>query len=86
MTSLPVRLALAVASGLAAGLAFEPFALAYLLPLAVAGVTLAVAGLRPGRGFVVGLVFGVAFMGLLLPWLQVIHPVAWPVTRCRGRH
>ena len=78
MTSLPVRLALAVASGLAAGLAFEPFAFAYLLPLAVAGVTLAVAGLRPGRGFVVGLVFGVAFMGLLLPWLQVIHPVAWP--------
>ena len=78
MTSLPARLLLAVASGLLAALAFEPFALAYLAPVAVAGSTLAVAGLRPGRGFLVGTAFGLAFMGLLLPWLQVIHPAAWP--------
>ena len=78
MTSLPARLALAVVSGLVAALAFEPFALAYLAPVAVAGSTLAVAGVQPRRGFVLGTAFGLAFMGLLLPWLQVIHPVAWP--------
>ena len=78
MTSLPARLALAAASGLVAALAFEPFAVAYLLPLAVAGATLAVAGVRPRNGFLLGLVFGVTFMGLLLPWLRVIHPLAWP--------
>lgn len=78
MTSLPARLLLAVVSGLVTALAFEPFALAYLAPLGVAGLTLAVLDLRPRRGFLVGLVFGVAFMGLLLPWLRVIHPAAWP--------
>jgi apolipoprotein N-acyltransferase len=76
--SLPARLLLAGVSGLLAALSFEPFALAYLLPLAVAGLTLAVAGASPRRGFLVGTAFGLAFMGLLLPWLQVIHPVAWP--------
>ena len=78
VTSLPARLLLAAVSGLLAALSFEPFAVAYLLPLAVAGLTLAVAGVAPRRGLLVGTVFGVAFMGLLLPWLQVIHPVAWP--------
>ncbi len=78
MTSLPVRLLLALVSGLAAGAVFEPFGWSYLAPLAVTGVTLAVVGLSLRRGFLVGLVFGLAFMGLLLPWLQVIHPLAWP--------
>ena len=76
--SLPARLLLAAGSGLLAALSFEPFALAYLLPLAVAGLTLGVAGAAPRRAFLVGTVFGLAFMGLLLPWLQVIHPAAWP--------
>ena len=35
MTALPVRLALAVVSGLAAAASFEPFGWAYLLPAAV---------------------------------------------------
>lgn len=78
MTSLPARLLLAVVSGLATALAFEPFALAYLAPLGVAGMTLAAVGTRPRTGFVVGLAYGVAYLGLLLPWLQVIHPAAWP--------
>ncbi|RYU11578.1 apolipoprotein N-acyltransferase [Nocardioides iriomotensis] len=78
MTSLPARLLLAVAAGLVTALAFEPFAIAWLAPLGVAGVTLAAVGTRPSRGFLVGLVFGLAFMGLLLPWLQMIHPAAWP--------
>ncbi len=46
--------------------------------LAVAGATMAVVGLSLWRRFLVGLGFGLAFMGLLLPWLQVIDPIAWP--------
>ena len=78
MTSLPARLLLAVAAGVVTALAFEPFAIALLAPVGVAGVTVAAVGTRPSRGFLVGVAFGLAFMGLLVPWLQVIHPAAWP--------
>lgn len=78
MTALPVRLLVAVLAGLLAATGFEPFAWSYVLPVSVAAVTLAAIGLSVGRGFLVGFVFGLGFMGLLLPWLQVIHPVAWP--------
>ena len=49
MTSLPARLALALVSGLLAAVSFEPFDWPYLLPLAGAGLTLAVLGTTPGR-------------------------------------
>lgn len=77
VNTLPARLALAVASGLLAALAFEPFGWAYLLPLAVAGLTLSVlrSGLR--LAFVVGTSFGLVFMLVLLPWLRVIGTDAW---------
>lgn len=78
MTSLPARLLLAVAAGVATALAFEPFAVSYLAPVGVAGATIAAVGAPARRGFLVGLVYGLAFMGLLLPWLQAIHPAAWP--------
>ncbi|MBA2463963.1 MAG: apolipoprotein N-acyltransferase [Nocardioidaceae bacterium] len=77
MTSLPVRLGGAALAGLLAALSFEPYGWAYLLPFAVAGGTLSVIGLRPGRGFLGGLSFGVVFMLVLLPWLRVIGPDAW---------
>ncbi len=70
-------LVLAVVSGLLAGLAFEPFGWAFLLVPAVAGLSLALRGTRGRRAFGTGLLFGAAFMGLLLPWLQVIGVDAW---------
>ncbi len=77
MTSLPVRLAVATLSGVLAALGFEPYAWPALLPVAVAGTTLAVVGLGLFRGFLVGTAFGIAFMLTLLPWLQVINVPAW---------
>ncbi len=72
-----LRLAVAAASGLAAAGAFEPLAWAVLLVPAVAGLSVAVHGTRGRRAFAVGLVFGLAFMAALLPWLQVIGVDAW---------
>ena len=72
-----LRLALAVLSGLAAAGAFEPLGWAVLLLPAVAGLSVALHGLRGRGAFGVGMLFGVAFMGALLPWLQVIGVDAW---------
>ena len=72
-----LRLALAVASGLAAAGAFEPLAWAVLLVPAVAGLSVAVHGTMGRRAFAVGLVFGLAFMAALLPWIQIIGVDAW---------
>jgi apolipoprotein N-acyltransferase len=77
VTSLPLRLALAALSGLLAALSFEPFGWAYLLPLAVAGATVAVRGSGLRLAFGTGTVFGLVFMLVLLPWLRVIGPDAW---------
>jgi apolipoprotein N-acyltransferase len=77
VTSLPVRLAVAAAGGLLAATAFEPFDWPYLLPVAVAGFTLAVRGTGLRAAFVLGTVFGAAFMLTLLPWLRVIGTDAW---------
>jgi apolipoprotein N-acyltransferase len=72
------RSALAATAGACAGLAFEPYHWVYLLPLAVAAVTLLAAHApRLRSGFWVGFVFGTAFMLVLLPWLQVIGVYAW---------
>jgi apolipoprotein N-acyltransferase len=71
------RSAVAALAGVGAGLAFEPYHWVYLLPVAVAVLTLLCAG-RPVRsGFGLGFVFGTAFMLVLLPWLQVIGVYAW---------
>ncbi len=43
----------------------------------MAGLSLAVAGTRGRRAFGIGLVFGLAFMAALLPWIQVIGVDAW---------
>jgi apolipoprotein N-acyltransferase len=74
---LPARLLVAALAGAATAAAFEPFTLPYLLPVSVAALALACRGTTPGRGFLVGSVFGTAFMLLLLPWLQVIGTAAW---------
>jgi len=71
------RLLLAVAGGLLAGAAFPPVGLWWAAPLAVALVTLAVAGTRPRRAYGLGLVFALAFLLPLLAWSRVAGIDAW---------
>jgi apolipoprotein N-acyltransferase len=71
------RSAVAALAGVAAGLSFEPYHWAYLLPVAVAALTLLAAPVRARQGFWLGAVFGTAFMLVLLPWLTVIAVYAW---------
>lgn len=75
---LVVRLLLAVGSGLLLAAAFEPVALPWLLPFAVAGFFLSVRGARSRIGFVVGLSFGVAFYFTHIVWMkESVGPDAW---------
>ena len=71
------RVFVAALAGIAAAASFEPIRWVYLLPFAVAALTVATLGTTLRRGFLVGTVFGTAFMLTLLPWLQVIGPDAW---------
>ncbi|MBA2509151.1 MAG: apolipoprotein N-acyltransferase [Nocardioidaceae bacterium] len=74
---LPARLILAAAAGAAVALAFPPYG---WWPLLLVGLLCLIAllhGLAPGRGALVGLVFGVAYMGLLLPWMRVNGADSW---------
>ncbi|MGZ4466897.1 MAG: apolipoprotein N-acyltransferase [Nocardioidaceae bacterium] len=71
------RLLIVAVAGVATGLGFEPLALAYLVSLAVAAVTLACRGVRLRAGFGLGFVYGTAFMLTLLPWLQVVSGYVW---------
>lgn len=73
----PLRLVLAAASGLAAAASFEPVGLPYLLVPAVAGLSVSVRGAGTRAALGTGLVFGLAFMAALLPWIQVIGVDAW---------
>ena len=73
----PVRVALAALSGALAACGFEPVALPWLLPLAVAGLVLAVHGVRGRAALGIGAAFGATHMLLLLPWLRVIGTDAW---------
>ena len=72
-----LRLVLASVSGLAAAWSFEPLGWSYLLVPAVAGLSLSLHGARARTAFGAGLLFGLAFMGALLPWIQVIGVDAW---------
>ena len=74
---LPARIALALASGAAVALAFPPYGLWPLLLAGLLGVVALLHDLTPRRGALVGLAFGLAYMGVLLPWIQVIGPDAW---------
>lgn len=71
------RVGVASLAGIAAGLSFEPYHRAYLLPVGVAVLTLTCLGTTMRRGFLLGAVFGTVFMLVLLPWLRVIGPDAW---------
>lgn len=73
-----MRLLVAVLGGLALSAAFEPFAIAYLLPFGVAGFAFATADLTVRRAGVAGLVFGVSFYFTHIAWMRTsIGPDAW---------
>lgn len=67
-----LRSLLAVGSGLAVGFAFEPYGIWPLAPLGIAGLTLAVHGLRPRRAFGLGYLFGLAMLLIAINWVRVI--------------
>ncbi|MGB0099496.1 MAG: apolipoprotein N-acyltransferase [Nocardioides sp.] len=72
-----LRVLAAFASGVALALAFEPFALPVLVPVAVAGFVLCCRGLRLRAGLVPGLAFGLGFELVLLFWMRTVGPDAW---------
>jgi apolipoprotein N-acyltransferase len=74
---LPIRLLVAGLSGWTLSLAFAPYGIWWLLPVAVAGVTLACTGVGAGRGALVGLAGGLGFFLTLLDWMQVVGTDAW---------
>ena len=69
---------LAVLGGVLLTASFEPLALAWLLPLGVAGFALVTAGLSVRRAGVIGLVFGIAFYFSHIEWMRAsVGPDAW---------
>ena len=73
-----VRTLVALAAGLLLSLAFEPVAVAYVVPLALAGFALTTRGLRARSGWVPGLAFGAGFYFVHIWWMQVsIATEAW---------
>ena len=73
----PLRALLALASGLALALSFEPYDLPLLLPVGVAGFALALHEVRPRRGAWLGLLTGAAFMYVHLFWMRSVGYDAW---------
>lgn len=77
MSPVLLRLLVAVGSGLALALAFEPLAWAFLAPLAVAGFVLSSAPVPPRRAWVPALGFGVAFYFVHIVWMTAVGVDAW---------
>lgn len=72
-----LRVLLALASGVALSLAFEPVAAPIVIPVALAGFVLTTRGLRPRSAWVPGLAFGVGFQYVLLFWMRAVGVDAW---------
>ena len=70
-------LALALVGGVALSLAFPEPSVAPLAWIALAPLLHAARGATPARGFVLGLVFGAAFFGLLLVWISIVGWLGW---------
>ena len=68
---MPVRLILALASGLSLWLAFPTYDLWWMAYVGVAGLALATVGVGPGRGALLGLVAGLAYFVPLLSWTGI---------------
>ena len=76
---LKLRALLAASAGLVLSLSFEPVAVAWLIPVAVAGLVLTTRGLSLRGGFVVGLCFGAAFYLTHIYWMRAVGIPAWLV-------
>ena len=64
--------------------AFEPVAVAWLIPVAVAGFVLTTRGLSARSGFVVGLCFGAAFYLTHIYWMRAVGIPAWLALSAAG--
>jgi apolipoprotein N-acyltransferase len=73
----PAALALSVLGGLVASLAFPPVAAWPLAFVAPAILIVALTGAGPGRGFVLGLAYGLTGFGFTLSWLFLFGALAW---------
>ncbi len=73
----PAALVLSVAGGLLLSLAFPPAELWPLAFVALIPLLWSLRGAGPGRGAVLGLVFGVAFFGATLYWIFLFGALAW---------
>jgi apolipoprotein N-acyltransferase len=71
------RLACAVVAGLALSAAFEPVALPWLIPFAVAAFVVVTRGQRLRSAFVLGGAFGAAFYFTHIVWMQAVGLPAW---------
>ncbi len=74
---MPVRVALAAVAGLSLSLAFEPVALPWVIPFAVAAFALLTRDQSKRRAFLVGLVFGGAFYLTHIFWMRAVGVPAW---------
>ena len=63
---------MAVLAGVAAGLAWQPFALWPLLLVGVPALTLLARGSRPRRAFGLGYLFGLAMLTVTISWVHVL--------------
>jgi apolipoprotein N-acyltransferase len=72
-----VRLGLAALAGLALSLAFEPVALPWVIPFAVAAFALVMRGQTWRRGLLLGAAFGAAFYPTHIVWMQAVGVPAW---------
>jgi apolipoprotein N-acyltransferase len=73
----PLRLLVALVSGVVLALAFEPVAVPVVIPFAVAGFVLCCRSMTVRRGLLVGLSFGMGFEFVLLFWMRTVGPDAW---------
>ena len=74
---LRLRAFLAACAGLVLSFAFEPVAVAWIIPVAVAGFVLTTRGLSLRGGLVVGLCFGAAFYLTHIYWMRAVGIPAW---------
>ncbi len=72
------RVLVASVAGIALSFAYEPVAVAYVMPIALAGYALTTRGMRARPGFLVGLCFGVGFYFPHIWWMSPsIGAPAW---------
>jgi apolipoprotein N-acyltransferase len=65
-----LRTGIALLAGVVLSLAFEPVAVAYVMPLALAGFALTTRGLPARKGWLPGLAFGVGFYFVTAYWMR----------------